>query len=116
MKRWKVFINGTNFRMPFTLAEASRKGSRKMDVEAKVRRMGFCTTVFVTARSPREAEFRAVKVISSDKGLRASVRNEVNDPPRLFADEIAEIESFRGCRLPRTGLVFYAERGRKRVK
>jgi hypothetical protein len=122
MKRWRVLINGTNFQMPFGLPTKSRcKGfyrvssAEKSDIP-KVRRMGFYTEVFVLGRSPREAELRAVEVLRCDKGLRAAVHNLKDDPPRLFADEIQELKSFRGCRRPRSGLSFYAERGRKRIK
>ena len=121
MKRWRVLINGTNFRMPFELPKSRRKGFYRVspadesDVP-QVRRMGFYTEVFVLARSPREAESRAVEVLRRDKGLREAVRNAQDDPPRLFADEIQELTSFRGCHRPRTGLAFYTERGRKRAK
>jgi len=119
MKRWRVLINGTNFRMPFELPKSRRKGWYRVvapDQHTKVRRVGFYTMVFVTARSPLEAELRAVDVIRRDKDLRAGVRNAKNDPPKLFADEILELRSFRGCHRPRAGLTFYAERGRKREK
>jgi len=122
MKRWRVLINGTNFRMPFELPKSRRKGfSRVISCDKrrgtpKVKRMGFYTFVFVTACSPQQAELRAVRVLRRDKGLRAAILNADHDPPRLFADEIHELASFIGCRRPRTGLAFYAERGAKRKK
>jgi hypothetical protein len=104
MKKWRVLINGTNFRM-----EVPKGGS-----EPRVRRMGFFTTVFVRANTPQDAELRAVEVLRRDKGLCARARNPKEDPPVLFADEIQEIQSFRGVRLPRTGLALYGERGPRR--
>ena len=105
MKKWRILMKGTNFRMEF------EEGTR-----SRVRRMGSVTNVFLTARTPREAELRAVAVVRRDKSLRNAVRNEVGDPPLLFADEIDEIASFKGCRRPRQGLAFYPERGPKRKK
>ncbi len=98
-------MNGTNFRMEL-----------EDDSGCRVRRMGFVTNVFLAARTPREAELRAVAVLRRDKSLRAGVRNEPSDPPLLFADEIEEISSFKGCRRPRQGLAFYPERGPRRKK
>ena len=106
MKRYRVLINGTNFQMPFELPERI----------LKLRRMGFHTMVFVTAPSPQKAEFRAVAVLQRDKNLCAAIRNAKDDPPKLFVEEIHEIESFRGCRRPRSGLAFYVERGPKRTR
>ena len=119
MRRWRVLVNGTNFQLPFEESEPPGKGSKGVAASKrrpKVRRMGFYTTVFVTARSPKDAELRAVNVIRHDKVLRASVRNAKDDPPKIFIDEIVELQSSRGCRRYRVGLAFYAERGRKREK
>ena len=71
--------------------------------------MGFYTTVHVRARSIQEAELRAVNALRRDKSLHASLRNSRSDPPRMFVDEIAELASFKGCRVPRTGFAFYAD-------
>jgi hypothetical protein len=106
MKKWRVLINGTNFRMVFLNKES----------EPRLRRMGFITVVFVTARTSQDAELRAVAVLRRDKELRRGFRNEKNDPPVLFCDEIQEITSFHGCHRPRTGFAFYAERGPRRRK
>jgi hypothetical protein len=122
MKRWSILINGTNFRIPFQLPRSRRKHfyhavfGDESRPDQKIRRMGFYTWVFVTARSPAEAELKAVDVLRADKSLRSAVRNTKNDPPRLFADEIRQIRSFRGCHRPRMGLLFYAEHGPKRRK
>lgn len=52
-----------------------------------------------------------MKLLRADKALRKSVRNPASDPPRMFLEKLAELPSFRGCRLPRTGSAFYSERG-----
>jgi hypothetical protein len=105
VKKWRILMNGTNFRM-----ELEDESGRR------VRRMGFVTNVFLTARTPREAELRAVAVLRRDKYLRSAMRNDPGDPPLLFADKIEGIASFKGCRQPRQGLAFYPERGPRRKR
>ena len=73
--------------------------------------MGFYTAVHVRARNTKEAELRALDVIRRDKKLRASVRNPKSDPAGMFVDEIVELRSFKGCRIPRSGFAFYQDRG-----
>jgi hypothetical protein len=101
---FRVRVHGRNFHLAWE------------DKPARVttRRTGFYTTVFVRARNPEEAELRAIAVLRRDQKLRASVRNPKADPPRMFVDEIAELASFQGCNLPRTGFAFYSERGPRR--
>ena len=106
MKKWRVLINGTNFKM-----EMQEDGRA-----TRVRRMGFFTNVFVVARTSRDAELQAVAALQQDQSLRKGLRNTKDDPPVLFAGEIQEIRSFRGCRRPRMGLVLYGERGPRRKK
>lgn len=106
MKRWRVLVNGTNFRIEF----AEDGGA------SKVRRMGFYTTVFVTAKTAKEAELKAATLLRVDKKLRTVVRNAHNDPPMVFADEIEEVSSFRGRLRRRTGFTLYVERGPKRKR
>jgi len=104
MKKWRVVVNGTNFKLEM----------QEDDSKSRVRRMGFFTTVFVAARTPEEAESRAVAMLRHDRSLRIGARNAKDDPPALFVEEIREIASFHGCRRPRAGLALYAERGQKR--
>jgi hypothetical protein len=106
MKRWGVLVNGTNFRLNVEDGSGSER----------VRRMGFYTAVYLTARTEREAERKAMGVLGRDPALRASIRNAPEDPPVMFTEEIRELRSFSGCKRPRTDFVFYAERGPRRRK
>jgi hypothetical protein len=77
--------------------------------------MAFLTTVHIRARNLQEAELRAVNALRQDKTLIASVRNAKSDPPRMFVNEIVELSSFKGLRVPRTGLAFYKERKPRKI-
>lgn len=72
-------------------------------------KIGFYTIVYVKAGSHKEAELAAVAILRKDNKLKQMVHNSPNDPPKLFAEEITQVGSFRGCRLPRSGLGFYLE-------
>ena len=99
---FKAVVNGRNFQLAWAEGENERP---------RIKRTGFYTTVHVRARSQRDAELRAMKLLRADKALRKSVRNPASDPPRMFLEELEELPSFKGCRLPRTGFAFYSERG-----
>ena len=104
---WRYFrvrVNGRNFQLAWQ-DERER---------AYIRRVGFYTTVHIRARNLQEAELRAVNVLKRDKSLLTSVRNSRSDPPRMFVDEIVEVSSFKGLRIPRTGFAFYGERRAQR--
>lgn len=101
---WRYFgvhVHGRNFQLAW-------QDERGRD---QTRRVGFYTTVHVKARNAQQAELRAVKILKGDKALLASVRNLRSDPPRMLVDDIVELESFEGLRVPRTGFAFYDERG-----
>src|SRR5687768_12776772 len=102
---WRYFralVNGRNFQLTWADGESE---------VPKIKRKGFYTTVHIRARNKREAELRAIQVLRADKALRIGVRNPASDPPRLFLEELQELPSFKGCRVPRTGFAFYSERG-----
>lgn len=63
-----------------------------LESEGQVRALGFYTTRFVEAADPEAAEFAAVDLIRTDQKIRNSVRNHRSDPPKMFVDEIEEIE------------------------
>src|SRR5262245_50771378 len=86
MKKWRVKVNGTNFRWKFEDTGKTR-----------VRRIGFITFLFVLGDSPRDAEVRAVEELRKDKRLKRGLHNAKGDPPRLFVQEIKELASFLGC-------------------
>lgn len=64
-----------------------------LESEGQVRALGFFTTRFVEASTPADAEFAAVGLVRADAKLRTSVRNDHSDPPKMFVDEIEEIEA-----------------------
>ena len=68
---------------------------------------GFWTTVFIEAADSNAAGKLALQTVESDRNLQASVANPEFDPPVLSVDEVAELDSFEGCRLPGTGFLFY---------
>jgi hypothetical protein len=96
MKKFRAFIHGKNF--------AIREDDRP---DPHMR--GFYTTVYVEAADLPAAELAAVEVLRQDEQLRATTCNDRSDRPILDVEEIQEIESFEGLRLPRTGFVFYEE-------
>ena len=63
-----------------------------IESEGRVRPHGFYTTRFVEANGPEAAEFAAVDLIRADQELRSAVRNDSTSPPRMFVEEIEEIE------------------------
>ena len=121
MKKYEVQINGKNFLM--TMVGRPQRGKAGI-VElspltaketATPRKFGFYTNVFIEATTPSEAEEKAVAILRKDHKLKQAVLNGSDDEPRLYAESITELASFRGCHLPRTGLGFYLERQRKKT-
>jgi len=96
MKKFRAFIHGKNF--------AIREDDRS---EPHVR--GFYTTVYVEAVDCPAAECAAVEVLRNDKELRATTCNDQSSPPTLDVEQIQELSSFDGVRLPREPFVFYEE-------
>lgn len=96
MKKYRVFIHGKNFAIRD--AETSQPAVR-----------GFYTTVYVEAADFPAAEHAAVELLRQDEQLRATTCNDRSDPPRLDVEEMQELQSFGGVRLPREPFVFYEE-------
>jgi hypothetical protein len=93
-KKYKVMVHGQNFLLQF---------------EGERRKVGFYTTFFLEAPDPKYADNTAADLLRADQNLRDNVLNEPYDPPYMASESIEEVESFDGCHLPRTGLVFYKE-------
>ena len=92
MKKYKVLVHGQNF---------------LLDVDGKVKKVGFYTTRFLEANDDQEAEENAISTLRNDPTLRSGVLNEKSDAPMLYVEEIAELDSFEGLTLPGTGFSFY---------
>ena len=95
MQKYRVIVHGQNL---------------LTEVDGVRQRLGFYTNVFVEAFTSADAESRAIELVREDAHLRDVALNAADDLLRLSADEVQEIESFDGVRLPRTGLSLYEEK------
>ena len=75
MNHYKVFLRGENFLLA---------------LEGKPARLGFFTTRFVRAETSQAAELAAVDLLRKDEAL-SGVQNRRDDPPMIFAEEIARV-------------------------
>jgi len=94
MEKYRVTIHGENV---------------VTEVDGVPRRLGFYTNVFVEASSAADAQARAIELLREDSALRDSASNAADNPIRLSADGVEQIESFDGVQLPRSGLALYQE-------
>jgi len=94
MQKYRVIVHGQNL---WTEAEGVRQ------------RFGFYTNVFLEAFTTTDAESRAIDLVREDAHLKDVLLNTADDPLSLSVDEVHEIESFDGARLPRTGFTLYPE-------
>ena len=92
MKKYRVFVRGENF---------------LMNLDGVNQVLGFYTTLFVEAEDEQAAEYAAMDSLRSDPKLVGRVLNEDSDPPLMFAEEIDELESFKGFPVPGAGFTFY---------
>lgn len=121
MKKYHLLVNGRNFLIAEFGPEPKAKGYYQLEYKPiakskephRLKKVGFYTNMCVSARDPQEAETKAVAILRKDKALMALALNSREDQPRLFVEEITEIESFKDCRRPRDGLGFYEEKPRK---
>ncbi len=95
MQKYRVIVHGQNL---------------LTEVDGVRQRLGFYTNVFVEAFTSADAESRAIELVREDPHLRDVALNAADDLLRLSADEVQEIESFDGVRLPRTVLSLYEEK------
>jgi hypothetical protein len=95
VKKFKVFVRGNNY----LLREA----------ENPPRKFGFYTTAFVEASNVEQAEAVAIGLLRTDLKLCDANENEASDPPVIKIESVEEIQSFDGCKLPRTGLALFEE-------
>jgi hypothetical protein len=95
MQKYRVIVHGQNL---------------LTEVDGVRQRLGFYTNVFVEAFTAADAEARAIELVREDAHLHDITLNVEGDALSLSADEVQEIESFDGVRLPRTGLSLYEEK------
>lgn len=94
MKNFRVLVRGQNFLINLD------------DVDQKV---GFYTTRFVEAQNQEAAEYAVMDMLRDDPKLAKGVLNDKSDPPMMYAEEVEEIDSFKGLQLPGTGFAFYPD-------
>lgn len=94
MKKFRVFVRGENFLINLD------------DVQQK---LGFYTTRYVEALNEEAAECVVMDMLRGDPKLAKGVLNNKSDPPMMYAEEVEEIDSFKGLPLPGTGFAFYPD-------
>ena len=80
-----------------------------MNLDQGPHKYGFYTTRFVEAEDSKEAENIAVEIIKNDNKLKPSVLNEKSNPPKIYVEEIVELDSFDDIKTPGGGYTFYPE-------
>jgi hypothetical protein len=98
MKKFRVLLEGRN------LLINSQEGLKKM---------GFYTTRFIEAGSPKQAENLSVELIKNDSKLKKSILNDQADPPMIYVDSLDELTSFGDNAVPGSGYTFYLEEEEK---
>ena len=78
MKKYKIMLNGQNF---------------KLNLGEGFARHGFYTTRYANATSKSAAEHIAVESIRKRDDINLRLKNEKIDPPIIYAEEIVEIDS-----------------------
>lgn len=92
MQKFRVMIHGQNL---------------LTELDGVRQKLGFFTNVFIEAFTPSDAESRAIDLLREDPGFMDMLLNSDDDPVSLSVDEIHEIESFDGHKLPRDGFMLY---------
>jgi hypothetical protein len=96
MKKFRAMIRGGNFAV-------RTSGRPEPDI------LGFYTFVYVEAVNSAAAELRAIEALRNDDELKTIVCNHHDNPPVLSMEELQELESFEGMRLPRDPFIFYSD-------
>jgi len=78
-----------------------------MNLDGTEQKFGFYTTVFVDAEDEEEAEQRSIQLLRHDPKLQESTLNNKSDSPMMYVEEIEELDSFDGYKLPRFGFAFF---------
>jgi hypothetical protein len=97
MEKFVVTINGMNF-----LIQDNDASTPKL--------MGFYVNAYVEARSPEDAELKAVDLVRTSPKLRPAVANSQDDPPRLWASDIGTLDEWPADQsLPLSGFIFFPD-------
>ncbi len=79
-----------------------------IDLGDGVDKYGFYTTRYVEANTKSAAEDIAVESIKSRTDILKSIKNEKNDPPMLYAEEIEEVDNIKSSE-HELGLAWFKE-------
>ncbi len=71
--------------------------------------MGFHIIRYVKAHDPEEGENLILRVLMKDIKKEFQLLNNEFNPPRIFTEEIIELDSFLGIDLPGSEFLFYEE-------
>ncbi len=93
MNSYQCLVNGQNF---------------LIDLDGKRMKYGFYKTVFVDSSNPTQAELDAVEYIQGGE-IKDQVKNSLDDPPRIFVEEMYELEKSR-VEENTSGHTFYKEK------
>lgn len=94
MRKYRVTINGRNYLMNW---------------EGECKRIGFFKVFFLEAEDPQSAENLAISKIVADPKWHGTILNDDSDPPMMYLDSLAELESFADVTSPETGYIFYPD-------
>ena len=97
MRKYRVFVEGTNFAI------------REEEKQA-ITKFGFFATRFVEAKDSEDAEIQTVNLIRDE--LKSVVLNDRSDPPMIYVEEIQEIKDFGDLLIPGSGCTWYAAEDR----
>ena len=81
-----------------------------LEVDGVAKRVGFYTVRYVEARDEEDAERRAYNSVQQNEWLGNAVRNDQDDQPMLFADDIEELASFDDIDEETPGFAFFNEK------
>lgn len=95
MNKYYVKLNGRNF-----IYESDKNGQEKL---------GFLIIRYVEAENPEEAEMKAVSMVRKIERLKFGLLNTKDNPPMIYLEDLAELESFDGINNLEPGIIFYNE-------
>lgn len=80
-----------------------------IEADGEIKRKCFYQNLFIEAEDCEAAKNKAKQIIRSDQSLSDVVRNCQDDPPRLFVEEIQQLESFDDSKYKDQERVFYSD-------
>jgi hypothetical protein len=92
VKKYKVMIEGANF---------------LIELDDATTKHGFFTTRFVEAEDEEAAENQAIEITRMELANR--VKNDRDDSPVMFVEEMVEIGPFEEFPVPRPGFVWFPD-------